>query len=110
MINNKDEYLTALKTLIGERTDDEALAVLEYANKIDSDKETKITELNKKIEELETEKTNLDTEWRNRYRDTFFNPQKLPDESKDVSRETNENAEQGEDYPQTYDDLFKEIN
>lgn len=111
MIGNKDEFLTALKTLIGDNTDDNSLEVLEYANKIDTANETALNEANEKIKTLETEKANLDSEWRRRYKETFFNPSLAntnPAEGftdDDVSRDT----PQDENYPKEYKDLFTEV-
>lgn len=110
MIKTKDEYLTALKTLIGDNQDDNVLEILEYANKIDGDKENEITTLKERITTLENEKTEIDTNWRKRYKDTFFTGKPEDDDpemkhQEDVSRET----KQDENYPQTYDDLFTEV-
>mgnify|MGYP006988882376 CR=1 FL=1 len=60
MIKTKDEYLTALRTLIGDKQDDDVLEILEYANKIDGDKESEITTLKERITTLENEKTEID--------------------------------------------------
>lgn len=78
-IENKDDFLTGLKTLIGDDTSDNALSVLEYASKIGADSEQQITELTTQIETLKTEKQallnekdELDKSWRTKYRDTFY--------------------------------------
>lgn len=81
MIDNRNDFLTGLKTLIGDNTSDEVLDLLEYANSLGTDSETQIAQLNERIttletekETLQTEKDNLDKEWRTRYRDTFYSP------------------------------------
>ena len=107
MIGNKTEFLTGLKTLIGEDTSDTAIAVLEYANTIDTNSETQINELNEKItnlngqiETLQKEKNELDESWRKRYKDTFYNP---PTKN-DNSGQQNERKKAA----QNYSDLFIE--
>lgn len=87
MIDNRNDFLTGLKTLIGDNTSDEVLDLLEYATNIDTNTETQIAQLNERIttlesekETLQTEKENLDKDWRKRYRDTFYESKPVPKE------------------------------
>lgn len=103
MIKSKTEFLTGLKTLIGDDTSDNTLELLEYASHIDETNETEIATLNERITTLENEKNNLDKTWREKYRDAFFNPDKLDLTGGKEEDNTPEN------YPITFDDLFTPI-
>ena len=92
MIKTREEFLTGLRTVIGDNASDEVLDLLEYANTIDNDPQiaelqTQITQLNADKEKLVQEKTDLENEWRKRYRDTFFNPNTPPKEDTNRQRE-----------------------
>lgn len=89
MIETKTDFLTGLKTLIGDNTSDEVLDLLEYANKIDTDNDTEITSLKEQITNLEndkaklqSEKEELDKSWRVKYRDTFYSSKPADDDNK----------------------------
>lgn len=66
-----EDFLNKIKLMIGDRTDDEALALLEDAT--DTLKESGTGDLEAKIKVLEQEKADLDKMWREKYRDRFLN-------------------------------------
>ncbi len=66
-----DEFMKSLKTILGDRTDDEAIKFIEDAE--DTITESKDDEWKTKYENLLTEKEELDKTWRKRYSDRFFN-------------------------------------
>ena len=64
-----DEFMSKLKTFIGDRTDDEAISFIEDCkDTITDDKDDWKT----KYDTLLIEKENLDKEWRKKYTDRFF--------------------------------------
>lgn len=68
-----DELKNKAKTILGDRTDDDALSFLEDLNDtISTDEVTNDSEWKKKYEALEKDKDELDKAWRQRYRDRFF--------------------------------------
>ena len=93
----KEEFMNALKTIIGDSTADEDLNFLK--DMIDTYDELEkasqdTTDWKKKYEEN-------DANWRQRYKDTFFNKS---DENHDDSKNDYDKAEK----PLTYESLFKE--
>lgn len=90
VITNED-FMTALQSLIGERTDDEAIAFLENARDTLMDKDNKNTvDWKQKYDEN-------DAAWRKRYIEAFYSgPPNKPDPH-DI-----------EETPKTFKDLFKE--
>lgn len=74
MLNNHSEFLSAINKITEGNNSDEVLDILDYASKIDTSNSDKITELETKIQSLETEKTDLENSWREKYRNAFFNP------------------------------------
>ena len=66
-----DEFMKSLKTILGDRTDDEAIKFIEDAE--DTITESKDDEWKTKYDELLVEKEELDKTWRKRYSDRFFN-------------------------------------
>ena len=65
-----DEFMKSLKTILGDRTDDEAIKFIEDAE--DTITESK-DDWKTKYDELLVEKEELDKTWRKRYSDRFFN-------------------------------------
>lgn len=91
-ILSKDEALSILNTLIGERTDDEALKIIEdFTETIDNYISTNWEEKYKQ----------LDEDWRKKYKERFFKGEEVqepkPEKEAEVDTETNI----------TIDDLFK---
>lgn len=97
MILSKEELMTEMKSIIGERTDDEAIKFIEdVTDTIDSLKE-QINENNgtnewkSKYEEIIT-----------KYKERFFNCN-----NQEVDKDE-KSEEETEDEPETYDELFEE--
>ena len=95
MILSKEELMTEMKSIIGERTDDEAIKFIEdVTDTIDSFEEqnNESNEWKSKYEEIVT-----------KYKERFFN------QEVDKNEETEEETKEGtEDNPETYDELFEE--
>lgn len=98
MLKDKAEFLEALNKITEGNTSDDVLDILQFATAIDTDNSEKIQELEQQITDLQTEKDNLDNTWREKYRNAFFNP---PDQRKQPDPKTNENK------GVTFKDLFK---
>lgn len=90
-VRTMDELSESVRTIVGERTDDEALAFLEDFNDT-------IGDVKKRIENdisWEQKYRDNDAEWRQKYRDRFFNGEN-PDEPGEVIEEK-----------KSYSDLFE---
>lgn len=99
MVRNKDELLTAMSTLLGDNTSDEALGFIEDFTDTFGSFEAK-----EPGEDWKTKYNQLDADWRKRYRDRFFGGGTTPEE---VVEEQEENVkEDGE--KRTYEELFEE--
>ena len=98
MILSKEELMTEMESIIGERTDDEAIKFIEdVTDTIDS------------LEEQNNE-SNESNEWKSKYeeiitkyKERFFNQE--VDKNEKSEEETEEETE---DNPETYDELFEE--
>ena len=91
VITNED-FMAGLQSLIGERTDDEAIAFLENARDTLTDKD------NKNAVDWKQKYDENDAAWRKRYMDAFYSGEpKKPDPQPDI-----------EETPKTFKDLFKE--
>lgn len=96
-VRNKEELLSTLKERLGDDSSDEALALIEDITDTYSDLETRVSQggdWKKKYEEN-------DAEWRQKYRDRFFN---TPDKEDDLEDDTNDKKK-----PMSFADLFKEV-
>lgn len=114
----QSEFMTKLKTFIGDRTDDEAISFIEDCkDTITDDKD----DWKKKYDDVVKEKEELDKTWRQKYTDRFFssdshdnenedrhennrrtNPASTPSDKLDEEQEKMEQAEKIR-----VDDLFK---
>lgn len=114
----QSEFMTKLKTFIGDRTDDEAISFIEDCkDTITDDKD----DWKKKYDDVVKEKEELDKTWRQKYTDRFFssdshdnennnnhehnkntNPASTPSDKLDEEEEKMEQAEKIR-----VDDLFK---
>ena len=92
--------LEELRNVIGDRTDDDALALIERVSELESQS---IDDLKNKITELENQMKQLDEDWRKRYRDRFYEGEK---EIEDESEEEAGSEEEAESV--SIDDLFEE--
>lgn len=90
--------LEDLKTVLGERTDDDALRLIERVSEIES---SDVEELKARITALEKERDDIDEAWRTRYRDRFFE-----DVETKKKKEKEKEEEKAEEI--TIDGLFKE--
>ena len=69
--------LEELRNVIGDRTDDDALALIERVSELESQG---IDDLKNKITELEDQMKQLDEDWRKRYRDRFYEGEEKDEE------------------------------
>lgn len=108
----REEYMTSIASIIGDRTDDEALKFVEdmtdtYDGNINKKYEETINTLNSTITELTEKNKTIEEEWRKKYLARFYGGS---DEEIDPS---NNNIIEDEtmldgDENITIDDLFKE--
>ena len=101
MILSKEELMTEMKSIIGERTDDEAIKFIED-----------VTDTIDAFEEQNNE-NNENNEWKSKYeeiitkyKERFFNCNEQEVDKNEKSEE--ETEEETEDNPETYDELFEE--
>ena len=69
--------LEELRNVIGDRTDDDALALIERVSELESQG---IDDLKNKITDLENQMKQLDEDWRKRYRDRFYEGEEKDEE------------------------------
>ena len=108
---SKDELMQQIKNLLGENTSDEAIKLLEDANDtLDAANKDNTAELTEQIDKLKKEKDDLDKEWRNKYRERFFNNDNIHNpafNNDDDNDDDNDGDGAGDDEePTQYDDLF----
>ena len=87
-----------MRNVIGDRTDDDALALIERVSELESQS---IDDLKNKITELEGQMQQLDEDWRKRYRDRFYEGEK------EIEDETEESGSEEESESVSIDDLFE---
>ena len=90
--------LEELRNVIGDRTDDDALALIERISELESQG---IDDLKNKITELEDQKKQLDEDWRKRYRDRFYEGEEKDEE------QIEEAGDEDESESIKIDDLFE---
>ena len=90
--------LEELRNVIGDRTDDDALALIERISELESQG---IDDLKNKITELEGQMKQLDEDWRKRYRDRFYEGEKKDEE------QIEEAGDEDESESIKIDDLFE---
>lgn len=91
--------LEELRNVIGDRTDDDALALIERVSELESQS---IEDLKNKITELEGQMKQLDEDWRKRYRDRFYEGEEKDEE------QIEEAGSEEEAESVSIDDLFEE--
>ena len=91
--------LEELRNVIGDRTDDDALALIERISELESQG---IDDLKNKITELEDQMKQLDEDWRKRYRDRFYEGEEKDEE------QIEEAGSEEEAESVSIDDLFEE--
>lgn len=96
-VRSKDEILATIKERIGEDTSDEAIALIEDITDTYDDLDARISEAGDWKTKYETN----DAEWRQKYKERFFNPE---------VKETAVIDDEVDDEPKnlTYEELFKE--
>lgn len=104
MILKKDEFMEKLKILTEGKTDDETLKIIEDFNDTINAVNTDSEEVEAVKEEYEQKLVDLDTSWREKYKDAFFNG---AEEIKEDEKDPEEPEEKEE--PETYEDLFNEV-
>ena len=90
--------LEELRNVIGDRTDDDALALIERVSELESQG---IDDLKNKITELESQMKQLDEDWRKRYRDRFYEGEEKDEE------QIEEAGDEDESESIKIDDLFE---
>lgn len=95
-VKNKDEILEAIKTRVGDNTDDEAISLLEDVSDTLTDLETRASS----GEDWKTKYEENDKLWRERYTNRFFSKEPEPDPKLDPEPEP--------EVKKTFSDLFKE--
>ena len=90
--------LEELRNVIGDRTDDDALALIERVSELESQG---IDDLKNKIIELEGQMKQLDEDWRKRYRDRFYEGEEKDEE------QIEEAGDEDESESIKIDDLFE---
>lgn len=95
-VKTREEILEAIRTRVGDQTDDETISFLEDVADTLTDLETRA---NGDGENWEQRYKDNDTEWRKKYKERFFSSE--PDEPKEPKQE------EEEEKPKTFEDLFK---
>lgn len=96
-VKNKEEILEAIKTRVGENTDDETISFLEDVSDTLTDLETRATSNG---EDWKTRYEENDKSWRERYTSRFFSKEPEPDPKPEPEPEP--------EVKKTFSDLFKE--
>lgn len=94
-VRNKDEILEAIRTRVGEQTDDETISFIEDVSDTLTDLETRANG-----EPWRTKYEENDKLWRERYTNRFFSKEPEPDPKLDPEPEP--------EVKKTFSDLFKE--
>lgn len=101
-VRTRDEILSAIRSRLGDDTSDEALTIIEDIDDTFRDYETRMGE------DWKSRYDELDTQWRKRYRDRFF--QKAGNEEttpEDVKNDNEEDLKE-ESEVKDFDELFTE--
>lgn len=94
MIKTSEELINAVKERLGDDTSDEALALLEDVSDTLGDYNAKLTDTT----DWKAKYEELDTSWRQKYRDRFMSGSSQEDEKEDEPEE--------KPAPKTFADLF----
>ena len=101
-VRTRDEILAAVRSRLGDDTSDDALTVIEDIDDTFKDYETRIGE------DWKSKYDELDSQWRKRYRDRFFqkadNGETTPEDVKDDNEEDLKEESEVKDF----DELFTE--
>ena len=108
----KKEFMEKLKTIIGDKDDDDTLSFLEDCNDTLGESDAG-SDWEEKYNKLLEEKNDLDKSWRAKYRERFFS---FSDDDKDKNTDPAKRAHDKEDEPDPeeeankvrFDDLFND--
>lgn len=105
MILSKDDLLSAVKEIIGDKTDDTSIKLLEDVSDTVEDYEKKITGgAAPDNEDWKSKYEENDKMWRQKYRDRFFSPEPETKEQESDVRLTEESEEP--ELKTKYEELF----
>lgn len=96
-VKNKDEILEAIKTRVGDNTDDETISFLEDVSDTLTDLETRASS---DVEDWKSKYEENDKLWRERYTNRFFSKEPEPGHKPEPEPEP--------EVKKTFSDLFKE--
>lgn len=99
----KTELMEKLKTIIGDKNDDETLAFIEDVNDTFDDKSKGATS----DEDWQKKYDELDNKWREKYKERFFNKSGNEEDVKEDEKLIDESTEGEEKKPLTFENLFK---
>ena len=99
MVKTKDEILSAISTILGESTDDKAIGFIEDITDTFNDYDSKVSDTT----DWKTKYEENDAEWRQKYRDRFFNTGG-EDKEKDLPPDDTDKPKK-----LRFEDLFKEV-
>ena len=106
MVLSKDDLMKKVKDLIGDKSDDVSLSLIEDINDTYDDLNNKDSEdWKKKYEDEHKKFEDNDKQWREKYRDRFFNGS--DDENSDTESDDNTPDEENKSITK-FEDLFKE--
>ena len=97
----REQFMEKLNTLTDGKTDDDTLTmILDFSDTFKSLEEKEVVEAVRG--DYEEKLKVLDENWRNKYRDAFFNG------TEEKKEEIEEEEEDNKEEPHTYEELFKE--
>ena len=101
-VRTRDEILAAIRARLGDDTSDDTLAIIEDVDDTFKDYETRLSE------DWKSKYDELDSTWRKRYRDRFFQkPDDKETTPEDVIDDNEEDLEE-ESETKSFDELFDE--
>lgn len=95
----REQFIETVQTLIGDRTDDEALIIAENMRDTYDD----MDKASKETDDWKNKYDNLDKDWRTKYRNAFYS---TPKDTGDSDIEEDDDKDTKNDY--TFEKLFKE--
>lgn len=99
----REEFMTSIKEIIGDRNDDVALGVLEYLqNDVSHETSEQIDKLTARVAELESQNKEIENTWRNKYKQAFFEKPNIENIQTPIDKQIQEQ-------PKSFDSLFTEI-
>lgn len=100
MVKTKEEILSAISTILGNNTDDTSLGFIEDITDTFNDYETRVSDKT----DWKTKYEANDAEWRQKYRDRFFNTGGVDDKDKELPPDDTDKPKK-----LRFEDLFKEV-